>query len=351
MVAASKMHKRPLAEIVSTQTPAAFAEAVSRAAALLRSGELVAIPTETVYGLAANALDGRAVAAIYRAKGRPAHNPIIVHVADLEMARRCVKEWPSGASHLARAFWPGPLTMVLPRSNQIPDVVTAGGETVGVRWPGHAFTQALIRACGFPLAAPSANLSNRVSPTTAEHVRRQLGDQVALIVDGGPATVGIESTVLDLTVSPYRILRPGMIHEESLTAVLGHGRVAGAPSLEACPEAELRSPGRLPRHYAPQARLLILRWENEAAMELKLREHQINPGRTWVLAHEVIPGGHNCLGVSVIPRDPAAFARALYAELHRADEAGASCILVESPPAGPHWGAIADRLARASQGI
>ena len=185
----------------------------------MRAGEVVALPTETVYGLAANALDEKAVAKIFQIKGRPAHNPIIVHVASNEMAKRCVKSWPELAEKLSKAFWPGPLTLVLPRAEKIPDIVTAGGETVGIRWPSHPFIQAVIRECGFPLAAPSANLSNQISPTNAEHVRAQLGGKIPLIVDGGQSQVGIESTVLDLTVSPPRILRPGMIHAESLAAV------------------------------------------------------------------------------------------------------------------------------------
>ena len=159
-------------ELLSTHTPALFAAAVKRAAERLRAGEVVALPTETVYGLAANALDEKAVSKIFEAKGRPAHNPIIVHVAGDAMARECVAEWPAVAEKLARAFWPGPLTLVLPRAESIPANVTAGGATVGVRWPGHPFMQAVIRECGFPLAAPSANLSNRISPTNAEHVTR-----------------------------------------------------------------------------------------------------------------------------------------------------------------------------------
>ena len=209
------------AEILSTHTPALFDAAVKRAAELLRAGEVVALPTETVYGLAANALDEKAVAKIFQIKGRPANNPIIVHVAGVEMARRCVKAWPNPAEKLARAFWPGPLTLVLPRAKEIPGIVTAGGPTVGVRWPSHPFIQAVIRECGFPLAAPSANLSGRVSPTNAGHVRQQLGDKISLIVDGGQSQVGIESTVLDLTVTPPQVLRPGMIHAESLAAVVG----------------------------------------------------------------------------------------------------------------------------------
>src|SRR2546430_7517799 len=209
------------AEVLPTHTPALLKAAVARAAELLRAGELVSLPTETVYGLAANALDAQAVAKIFNVKGRPSRNPIIVHVAGAAMARRCVTEWPAMADRLASAFWPGPLTLVLPRSREIPDIVTAAGPTVGVRWPDHPLIQAVMRACDFPLAAPSANLSTEISPTNAAHVLKGLGEQVRLIVDGGPSQVGIESTVLDLTTRRPRVVRPGMIHPESLLAATG----------------------------------------------------------------------------------------------------------------------------------
>src|SRR5258707_2402260 len=202
------MKHQTQAAVLSAHTPELFRAAVHRAAELLRAGEVVALPTETVYGLAANALDARAVARIFEIKGRPAHNPIIVHVAGLELAKRCVADWPPLAERLAHSFWPGPLTLVLPRSKEVPAIVTAEGPTVGVRWPSHHFIQAVIREWGFPLAAPSANLSNRLSPTNAEHVRRTLGHKIRLIVDGGQSHVGIESSVLDLSVSPPRLLRP-----------------------------------------------------------------------------------------------------------------------------------------------
>src|SRR2546425_3488335 len=239
---------KPKAEILPTHTPALFDAAVARAAELLRAGELVALPTETVYGLAANALDAQAVARIFEVKGRPAHNPVIVHVASEEMARRTVADWPSLAEQLAESFWPGALTLVLPRSLAIPDIVTAGGTTVAVRWPSHLVIQAVIRACGFPLAAPSANLSGRISPTTVQHVLKSLGDKIDMIVDGGPSQVGLESTVLDLTIAPPRVLRPGTIPAESLRAVVGEVRSA-EPGVRN--GALLRSPGLLPRHYAP----------------------------------------------------------------------------------------------------
>src|SRR5271154_1802009 len=247
-------------KILCSHTPELFQKAVRRAAELLRAGEVVALPTETVYGLAANALDENAAAKIFRIKGRPANNPIIVHVAGIEMAKSCVKNFPAIAEKLAKAFWPGPLTIVLPRAEKIPEIVTAGGATVGIRWPSHPFIQAVIRECDFPLAAPSANLSNRVSPTNAEHVHKSLGGKIPLIVDGGQSQVGIESTVLDLTVSPPRILRPGMIRAESLAAVCGE--IQGSGFRIQSSEKFLPSPGLLRKHYSPKAKLLVLNWRD-----------------------------------------------------------------------------------------
>ncbi len=332
------------AYIHSTHTAQLFAAAVARAAELLRAGEVVALPTETVYGLAANALDAKAVAKIFAIKGRPAHNPIIVHVASVELAKRCVTDWPTAAGQLAESFWPGPLTLVLPKSQAIPDLVTAGGTTVGVRWPSHPFIQAVIRECGFPVAAPSANLSNEISPTNAEHVRKQLGNKLALIVDGGQSQVGIESTVVDLTVLPPRVLRPGMIHEESLTAVLGEvqHRTSGIQP------PTLRSPGLLKKHYAPKAKLVIWNWTDDADLHRQLENLKSKVANSHIIAHTEIPAGTDWGGVSVIPHDAEAFARALYGELHRCDEAGAALIVVEALPDTIEWRAIADRLNRAA---
>ena len=341
------MKANSVAEVLPAHTPELFAAAVQRAAELLRAGDVVALPTETVYGLAANALDAGAVARIYEIKGRPAHNPIIVHVASVEMAKRCVTDWPSSADKLARSFWPGPLTLVLPRSKEIPDAVTAGGPTVGVRWPSHPFIQAVIRECGFPLAAPSANPANRVSPTTAEHVLKDLGGRLRLIVDGGQSQVGIESTVLDLTLDPPRVLRPGMIHEESLAAALGNMRfqISNFKSSSAGP---LRSPGLLRKHYAPKAKLMILDWRDEADLKSQIANRKSQIAKCHVIAHTRIPAGEGFARVSVIPRDAAAFARAIYAELRRCDEVGAALIVVESLPDAADWRAIADRLGRAA---
>ncbi len=332
-------------EVLPTHTAKLFDAAVQRSAELLHAGELVALPTETVYGLAANALDERAVQKIFQVKGRSVHNPIIVHVASVAMARRCVATWPKLAEKLAAAFWPGPLTLVLPRSKEIPDLVTAGGETVGIRWPRHPFIQAVILACGFPLAAPSANPSNQVSPTTAEHVLKGLGDAIRLIIDGGACQVGIESTVLDLTESPPRLLRPGMISGESLSAVTGEQTIGAGGSDGRDP---LRSPGLLLKHYAPKARLVTLNWRDETDLNSQMSNLRVRADKVHIITHTNIPLNQQIADIHVIPHDAEVFGRAIYAELHRCDEAGAELIVVESLPTTVEWQAIADRLKRAA---
>lgn len=331
-------------ELLPTHTPELFRQAVERSVALLRAGEVVVVPTETVYGLAAVATNAAAVRRIFEVKGRPAGNPIIVHVASLELARACVTEWPPAADALARAFWPGPLTLVLPRASGIPDVVTAGGPTVGIRWPSHPFMQALIRECGAALAAPSANVSNRLSPTQPGHVLRSLGGRIPAVVDGGPCQVGVESTVLDLTVRPPQVLRPGMIHAGTLATVVGE--VETQPT--ATPGTMWRSPGQMPRHYAPRARLLVLAWADDAGLRRALAARGCAAARAWVVAHTHVPSPAGLGGVSVIPHDAEAYARALYAELHRCDERGVETIVVEAVPETPVWAGVADRLRRAA---
>lgn len=335
---------RHAAEILPTHTPALFEAAVRRAAELLRAGEVVALPTETVYGLAANALDADAVARIFAAKGRPSHNPIIIHVSDLAMARTFAASWPETAERLARSFWPGPLTLVLPRTEGVPDIVTAGGPTVGIRWPSHPFMQAVIRECGFPLAAPSANPSNFISPTNAQHVLATLGDRIKLIVDGGQSQVGIESTVVDVSSAKVAILRPGMIHAESLAAALGQSTLDESQATS----GTLRSPGQLKKHYSPKARLAVRSWADDADLDRQLQSMGAERGRTQVVVYSRIPGLAGLGGVSVIPHDAEAYARALYAELHRCDDERAAWIIVEALPDDPEWRAIADRLRRAA---
>jgi L-threonylcarbamoyladenylate synthase len=334
------------AEVLPIETPLLFKTAIRRAAELLRKGEIVALPTETVYGLAANAFDAKAVARIFDIKGRPAHNPIIVHVAGLDLAKECVAHWPSLAEKLARAFWPGPLTLVLQRSKKIPDIVTAGGGTVGIRWPSHAFIQALIHECGFPLAAPSANPASRVSPTKAEHVRKYFGERIPLIVDGGPTQIGIESTVLDISVSPPRLLRPGMIHQQTLVAVTGDLLLGIGSDSEI-----LKSPGQLLKHYSPRARLEVLSWNNETDLTRQILAREFAPVKCHIIAHTNIPSGRGFGRVAVIPRDAQVFAQAIYAELHACDDAGAEWIVVEEPPETNEWQAIRDRLKRAESSL
>ncbi|HEX7862597.1 MAG TPA: L-threonylcarbamoyladenylate synthase [Verrucomicrobiae bacterium] len=325
------------------ETATQFNAAVEEAVALLRRGEVVALPTETVYGLAANALEARAVGKIFEVKGRPAHNPVIVHVSSLPMAYECVAEWGAEAERLAREYWPGPLTIVLSRNDRIPDAVTAGGKTVGVRWPLHPFMRRVIEQCGFPLAAPSANLSNRISPTTAEHVLQGLQSRIPLVINAGPTSVGIESTVVDLSHEPARVLRPGMISAEQLSKTLGR-RVG----LEANHSGELKSPGLLKKHYSPRAKVVLAEWGDSKELARIAEKSGVASAAVHVLAYERIPEANPFGRVAIIPHDAEAYARALYAELHRSDELGAKLILVEQPPAGPDWIGIRDRLRRAS---
>lgn len=332
-------------EIIALESAPSFERALSRAETMLREGSLVAIPTETVYGLAANAWNAEAVGRIFEAKGRPSRNPVIVHVASLELARNCVKVWPEEASQLSAVFWPGPLTMVLPKSAVIPDIVTAGGATVGIRWPSHPFVQALIQRCGFPLAAPSANPSGTLSPTNASHVAKALGGHIPLIIDGGQAQVGIESTVVDLSSGTVTVLRPGIIGIPALEAALGRAIRHGTGTESG---QELRSPGLLDKHYAPKTKLVTWRWSSEAELEQSIKNAGFRTGRCHVIAHRSIPLRGHFSGVSVIPEDSEAYARALYAELHLCDERGVDLIIVEALPDTADWAALTDRLRRAS---
>jgi len=345
---AAGRHPAPLAppcmHILATHTAALYAKAVQQAAERLIQGDVVALPTETVYGLAANALDRNAVHRLFEVKGRPVHNPVIVHVDGVAMAKKYVSQWPPMAQRFAEAFWPGPLTLVLTKHPSIPDEVTAGGSTVGIRWPSHPIMRAVITACGFPLAAPSANPSNRLSPTQPEHVAALLGDRVSLVVDGGQCQVGIESTVLDLTQDPPCVLRPGIIGKSALEAVM----MTGQGHEESGDGEPLRSPGQLPRHYAPKACLRMLSWSDDRDLAEQLRVLGIDAGRVHVLAHQVIPGMVELGRVTVIPQDPEAYARALYSELHQCDLLGAASIVVEALPDSEAWSAIRDRLYRAA---
>lgn len=309
------------------------ADGLAQAAELLQAGKLVAFPTETVYGLGASALDPAAVARVFAAKERPPANPLIVHVPDVAGARTLARHWPMVAEILAAHFWPGPLTLVVWKENAVPAVVTAGGPTVALRVPAHPVALKLLRLAGVPIAAPSANRSTEVSPTTAQHVARSLGDRVELILDGGPTDVGVESTVLDVTQTPPRLLRPGMVTEQMLRAVVGELAPNGGS------ETIARSPGLMTRHYAPRAPVVVV-CEGEIGATLQ-------PGDA-VLARAPRPG--TAANVVVLPTDAAPYAARLYAALRALDEAGAARIVVEKPPAGDAWDAIHDRLRRASSG-
>lgn len=319
-------------------------ETIRRAAQLLRQGELVAFPTETVYGLGADASNREAVARVFAAKGRPADHPVIVHLASAEVLPRWARSVPADARKLAAAFWPGPLTLVLPRASHVDDIVTGGQDCVGLRVPAHPVARALLeaftRAGGNGIAAPSANRFGRISPTTAKHVAADLGRAVAMILDGGACDLGIESTIVAFDGDGSRLLRPGSLGIDALTRVLGRppgGADAASP----------RVPGSLTSHYAPRTRTRLIastllpsevrhrlaRDENPAVLSRSVGRAEDFPG-TWIRA----------------PADAAGYAHDLYANLRALDEAQADAILIEAPPADEAWFAIRDRLTRAAAG-
>ena len=312
---------------------------LDRAAALLRAGKLVAFPTETVYGLGADAGNPEAVAAIFRAKGRPADHPVIVHLPSVDVLPQWAADIPDSARRLAGMFWPGPLTLVLRRARGVPDAITGGQDTVGLRVPGNRVALALLRAFGGALAAPSANRFGHISPTTADHVEQEFGDEVAAVVDGGRCSVGVESTILDLTGDRPRLLRPGMIRVDALEAELGE------PLVRIRDEEGPRASGRLVSHYAPRARLELVAGDALDARRLAC----IRAGESVVvLSRRVSPPAAEGSSWIEMPRQPVQFARALYADLRRADEGRPDRILVELPPESPGWEAISDRLRRAA---
>ena len=357
------------------ESPAAVA--IAEAAALLRAGELVGMPTETVYGLAADALDPEAVNKIFAAKGRPADHPLIVHLPSAEHLPQWAAAIPKDALALARAFWPGPLTLILKRTPDVPDEVTGGQDTVGVRVPAHPVALALLRAFDGGLAAPSANRFGRISPTTAAHVQEELGERVALILDGGACQVGIESTILDFSRDVPEILRPGAIGPDDIARVIGRrprvrgeslpavdemavgqgcadGASAAATRVVALAEATAgsvqstpRVSGALAAHYAPRTPLRLV----EPALLVDEAVALAGEGsRITVLAHSTADPQDARLTWRTLPADPAPYAQGLYASLRALDALGADFILIEALPGGPGWRAVADRLGRAAVG-
>jgi L-threonylcarbamoyladenylate synthase len=313
---------------------------IENAVAVLRAGGLVAFPTETVYGLGADASNPEAVRKIFTAKGRPHDHPLIVHIADAVQLANWAREIPETAHELAKKFWPGPLTLILRRAPKVSDLVTGGQDTVALRVPSHPVAQALLRAFGGGIAAPSANRFGRVSATTAEHVRREFGETVDCVLDGGAADVGIESTIVDLSGVRPVLLRPGWITALQLQGALE--MPLAAPGAESP-----RAPGTLARHYAPQTPLLMM----EADLLLELAASLTRQGkRVAVLARSALQPLLTGLVWITAPRDAAGYTHDLYANLRKLDEAGCDTILVEAPPQEAAWVAITDRLTRAAAG-
>lgn len=304
-----------------------------RAAEVLKRGALVGFPTETVYGLGADASSREAVARLYAAKRRPPDHPVIVHFADAKSAFAWARQVPEDARKLAQRFWPGPLTLILRRSPQAGDFVTGGQDTVGLRVPSHPVAQALLKAFGGGVAAPSANPFGRLSPTTAAHVRQDLGNAVELVLDGGPSEVGIESTIVDLSGEEAVLLRPGAISRRELEQVLGR------PVSERRPDSPRHS-GGLERHYAPQTPARLV-----PAHELD-REIARVGDRVAVLAFSR-PDERVDFWLRM-PREPLGYAQRLYAALRELDGAGCESILIEAPPETPEWAGVRDRLVRAT---
>ena len=297
-------------------------EEITKAVSILRSGGLVVFPTETVYGLGANALDAAAVRKIFELKGRPASSPLIVHIATIEQARELASDWSDVAERLARQYWPGPLTLVVPKKAFVPNEVTASLPTVGLRIPRHAVALDLLKAVGLPIAAPSANRFTQLSPTTAQHVREAFGTATPFLLDGGPCDVGIESTVVAVTDDGLEVLRPGMAFVES---------AIGVEELDA--DAH-RSPGQHKKHYSPRTRVLLV------------SEGYLPTGGTgaYLFLHTDTAAKYT----KKMSEHPELYAAQLYASLHEVDVMGFDWIAVELPPDTPEWAAIRDRLTRAA---
>lgn len=322
---------------------------LARAVELLKAGELVAFPTETVYGLGADAANAAAVAKIFVAKGRPSDHPVIVHLPCSQAMENWAQDIPAMAWELAEYFWPGPLTLILKRQPWVPDAVTGGQDTVGLRVPGHPVALALLRAFAAAggsggVAGPSANRFGRISPTAARHVQEELGDRVAMILDGGECPVGIESTIVDLSSGAPRLLRPGHIRPDQLEAVMGvplalpeHLRDADVP----------RVSGALAAHYAPRTRLTLV---GSTGLEAEALRAGGQPMAVYAWSRPAPPGLADNITWVPAPASPESYAHDLYAALRRLDSLGVAQLLVETPPTGLAWTAIHDRLGRAACG-
>lgn len=314
---------------------------IETAVQALRDGELVAFPTETVYGLGANAQNPAAVRKIFEVKGRPATHPVIVHLDSPRYLHRWVRAVPEAATRLAERFWPGPLTMVMPRAPNVHDIVTGGQDTIAVRVPSHPMAQQLLTAFGGGIAAPSANRYGRLSPTRAEHVREELGEAVKVILDGGECQIGLESTIVSFEGPHVRLLRPGSVTAVQLRQVLGEllvGAVAESP----------RVPGSTPTHYAPSTPMTIV-----PAGEIDAHAAALSEGgrRVAVLAQRLPLRAHKYVTWVNAGRRPEQYAHDLYANLRTLDKAGCQRILVQDVPEGERWEAIRDRLLRAASSV
>jgi L-threonylcarbamoyladenylate synthase len=313
---------------------------IEHAAGVLRAGGLVAFPTETVYGLGADASNPEAVRKLFAVKGRPADHPVIVHVADAVQVANWAAEIPKEARKLARKFWPGPLTLILRRGSKVNDVVTGGQDTVALRVPKHPVAEHLLGVFGGGIAAPSANRFGRVSSTTAEHVRREFGAEVECVLDGGAADVGIESTIVDLSGATPRLLRPGWITADAIEAALGR-------SLAAPDAAAPRAPGTLAAHYAPQTPLMLV----EGDLLIELAASLTRQGKkVAALSFSAARPLDDAVTWLTAPLAAGAYAHDLYANLRQLDEAGCDALIVERPPQASEWAAVNDRLARAAAG-
>jgi len=310
---------------------------LQQASDLICQGELVAFPTETVYGLGGRADQTEVIQKIYAAKGRPSNNPLIIHFSSAEEAKKWVKNWPETAEKLSKAFWPGPLTLVLPASDKIPLQARAGLPTVALRVPSHPIALALLQKVKLPLAAPSANPSGFLSPTRAEHVAKNLKDKVSLILDGGPTHLGIESTVLDLTSTPPRLLRPGKISKPEIEKLIGPIEELGKIK----PEGALASPGLLEKHYSPRAQVVLFQKEDI----LKQVEIFKKQSQTAIFLLRELDSSSYLKSIQ-ISKNPEAYAQELYAKLHELDELQFEIIAIEAPPRSEEWKAIWNRLER-----